>query len=113
MTICLGTRKDGAPCRATALRGEAHCVAHHPIQQAECWGGPVDGRRMTQGGPLNWSLPVGVVRTHDGGLAFCWGGDVPLSDFDGHYRLERGPADTWRWRWHQWPARVAQPRAVR
>lgn len=30
---CAATRRDGAPCRAPALPGRAHCFAHDPARQ--------------------------------------------------------------------------------
>jgi|SRR5215207_8560379 hypothetical protein len=34
MSVCSGIRADGGRCGAQAIRGEEHCVSHHPDYEA-------------------------------------------------------------------------------
>jgi hypothetical protein len=35
MAVCAGTKRDGAPCTASALVGERFCYNHHPAYAEE------------------------------------------------------------------------------
>ena len=97
---CAGTNRTGLPCRASPLRGERFCVTHHPIAAAPCWGGPLDGRRLS--GMGTWGLRGRPVRAR---LVFETG--VWCTSIGGE--LETGESaywpthvdGAWRWRWRE------------